>query len=287
MRQWLSVASASAGLVSERPALWLAGALAWVASIGWIPLLVAVASWPSQAELTFLGARIVTSGTWPWNAVLIVALMTTVVLAAFVLVASANAVLLDLLGQRSASVASAVRLLRIALVAAVPGAVVFVLLVILAATVAPGAFNAPDDGGRGPVLSMVLGLAPIVVGLGVVVVLGAAFAAVAGRTDGMWSAVRRLARIGRPGWTHVLCGTAATVAFVLLAALLLAVLWDPIGAQLEAGGDFDVATGLLLVGFVAIWLCLLLAGGALHAWSATTWTGLLAAGTKSMPPQRI
>src|SRR5687768_16119278 len=118
MRQWLAIASASARLVSDRPALWLPGALAWVASIGWIPLLFAVASWPSDAELTFLGARIWTSGAWPWNAVVIVALIAVVVLAAFVLVASANAVLLDLLGQRAASVASAARLLRIALVAA-------------------------------------------------------------------------------------------------------------------------------------------------------------------------
>ena len=42
---------------------------------------------------------------------------------------------------------------------------------------------------------------------------------------------------------------------------------------------------LLLVGFVAIWLCLVLAGGALHAWSAATWSRLLA-GPPPMPQQR-
>jgi hypothetical protein len=31
---------------------------------------------------------------------------------------------------------------------------------------------------------------------------------------------------------------------------------------------------------VAIWLCLVLAGGALHAWSATTWSRLLATGAR-------
>ena len=286
MRRWLAIATASAREVSERPALWLPGALAWVASIGWIPLLVAVGRPPSQAELTFLGARIVTSGAWPMNAVLIAVLGTAVVLAAFALVAAANAVLLDLLGQRTASVASGVRLLRIALIAALPGTAVLVLLLILAASVAPGAFNAPDGGDGGPVLVVILGLAPIVVGLVVVVVLGAAFAAVAGRTEDVRGAGRRLARIGGAGLAQVLCGTAVHAAFLALAALLLGVLWEPIGAQLVVGDDFDVASGLLLVGFVAIWLCLVLVGGALHAWSATTWTGLLTAGPRSMPPQR-
>ena len=69
---------------------------------------------------------------------------------------------------------------------------------------------------------------------------------------------------------------AAQLAYLALRALLLRVLWAPIGAQLAVGGEIDVATGLLLVGFVAIWLCLVLAGGALQAWSAATWSRLLA-----------
>ena len=286
MRRWLSVASASARLVSEWPALWLPGALAWVVSVGWIPLLVAVARPPSEAELTFLGARIVTSGAWPWNAVVIVVLAATVVLAAFAVVASANAVLIGLVEERSASGTDALRLLRVALAAAVPGAIVLVLLLAVAASVAPGAFNAPEAEGGGPVLSMVVSLAPIVIGLAAAVVLGAAFAAVASRTGGLRTARPGLARLGAAGGAQVLWGTAIHVAFLLLAGLLLGVLWAPIGAQLAAGGNIDLATGLLLVGFVAIWLCLVLVGGALHAWSATTWSRLLAAGPRSMPPQR-
>jgi hypothetical protein len=68
----------------------------------------------------------------------------------------------------------------------------------------------------------------------------------------------------------------AQLAFLGVGSLLLGVLWAPIGAQLAAGGGFDVATGLLLVGFVAIWLCLVMAGGAIHAWSAATWSQLVA-----------
>ena len=40
MRPWLTAAAESARIVADRPDLWLAGALAWVTSVGWIPLLL-------------------------------------------------------------------------------------------------------------------------------------------------------------------------------------------------------------------------------------------------------
>jgi hypothetical protein len=67
------------------------------------------------------------------------------------------------------------------------------------------------------------------------------------------------------------------LAFAGLAALLLRVLWAPIEERLALNG-IDPAAMLLLVGFVAIWLCLVLAGGALHAWGSVSWTGVLGAG---------
>ena len=284
MRRWLNAAASSAQFVSERPALWLPGALAWVASVGWIPLLVAVAHPPSDAELTFLGARIVTSGAWPWNAVLIGVLATAVVVVAFALVAVANAALLGLVDGRPPMAGTAGRLLGIALIAAIPGTIIFVVLLAVAASVAPGAFNAPEDRG-GPVLRTIVGVAPVIVGLAIAIVLGAAFAAVAARTRGIRSAGRRLALVGGAGWAQVVLGTLVHAAFLVLAALLLGVLWAPIGGELGIGGGIDIATALLLVGFVAIWLCLVLAGGALHAWSAATWSRLLA-GPPPMPQQR-
>jgi hypothetical protein len=284
MRRWLDAAVASAQFVSERPALWLPGALAWVSSIGWIPLLVAVAHPPSDAELTFLGARIVTSGAWPLNAVLIGALATAVVVVAFAVVAVANAALLGLVEGRPPASGAAGRLLGIALIAAIPGTIIFVALLAVAASVAPGAFNAPADRG-GPVLRTIIGVAPVIIGLTIAVVLGAAFAAVAARTHGIRSAGRRLAMVGGAGWAQVVLGTLVHAAFLLFAALLLGVLWAPIGGELGISGGIDIATALLLVGFVGIWLCLVLAGGALHAWSAATWSRLLA-GPPPMPQQR-
>jgi hypothetical protein len=54
------------------------------------------------------------------------------------------------------------------------------------------------------------------------------------------------------------------------------VLWAPIGVRLEGEG-IGLAAMLLLVGFVAIWLCLVLGGGALHAWGSAAWTRILGA----------
>ena len=62
--------------------------------------------------------------------------------------------------------------------------------------------------------------------------------------------------------------------YVALVVILLRVLWSPIDGRLLSTG-IDAATLLLLVGFVAIWLCLVLAGGAVHAWGTLTWTRIL------------
>ena len=64
------------------------------------------------------------------------------------------------------------------------------------------------------------------------------------------------------------------IGYLVLAAVLLRVLWAPIEQRLALDG-IDVASALLLVGFVAIWLCLILGGGALHAWGSVAWTRIL------------
>ena len=68
----------------------------------------------------------------------------------------------------------------------------------------------------------------------------------------------------------------ARIGYLVVARVLLRVLWAPIEARLSGEG-FGIAVVLLLVGFVAIWLCLVLAGGALHAWGSVSWTRLLEA----------
>jgi hypothetical protein len=279
MRSWMTAAIASARGVADRPELWLPGALAWLVSVGWIPLVLAVARLPTDAELTFLGARFVTSGAWPWNAVLAGVGVAVIILVGFAVVAAANTALIAMLEGHPPTVAAARRLLVTAVLAAVPTMVLLVLLVAVGVSMAPGAFNAPEGGGA--IIRILRQLAPLVAAVAIAVVVGAALAAVIGRGSlSLREAPSLLARVGGAGWTQAGIGIGIQVVFLGLSALLLRVLWAPIGSQLGSG-QIGVASGLLLVGFVAIWLCLVLAGGALHAWSATTWSRLLATGARS------
>jgi hypothetical protein len=83
-----------------------------------------------------------------------------------------------------------------------------------------------------------------------------------------------LGRTGTAAIGLVLVLLAARIGYLALSAILLRVLWAPIDDRLSGDG-FGLAVILLLVGFVAIWLCLVLAGGALHAWGSVSWTRLL------------
>jgi len=270
--------------VADLPTLWLPGALAWTVVLGWMPLVVAVARPPTQAELTFLGAGIVTSGAWPANALLAGGVALGVVLLAFGLVAAANATLTAILVGRSPTFRDTGRLLRIGIVASLPLAVAAGAFVVAAALIAPREFNDPQPASGGPVVGTALRVAPIIGLVIAAAVAGSVTAAVAG-----WHAMRRdlsafgslravprsLVGLGLAAAAHVVATVAAHAAYLLLAGLLLSVLWAPIGAGLESGAAIGFTAGVLLVGFVAIWLCLVLAGGALHAWSAMTWSRLL------------
>ena len=269
-------------MAASRPELWLPGALAWSSSVGWIPLLVAVATPPSVAELTFLGARLVTSGSWPWNAALLAASVAALVLLGFLLAAVGNAALIALIEGRASSARDVRRVVAVSLVSALPAALSTLVLLLAAAVVAPREFNAPDPAG-GPVMSTAARLAPYLVLLGVTAAAGGAVAAVAGRLatgrrHGVTSALRSAPSVALrpPQAIHALVAFMAQAVYLGFGALLMGVLWAPIGARLSGSGEFDVAIGLLLVGFVAIWLCLVVAGGAIHAWSAATWSRLLA-----------
>jgi len=284
MRRWGDAAFVSARHVSEHPELWLPGALAWIAGAGWIPFIAAVVRPPTVAELTFLGAGIITSGSWPWNAVAIGAATFGIALLAFGLVAAGNATLLALLSRRRPSDIDLVRLLAVGAVVALPIAVAVPVLLVSLVEVVPGEFNAADSPG-GPVLRSIARVAPLLAVAGGIVILATSLAMVAGalavhgRLGPMVSiraAPRALARIGGPAVAQVAISAVTHIIYLGFAILLLGVLWAPIGARLGGAGGLDVAIGLLLVGFVAIWLCLVLAGGALHAWSAATWSRLLA-----------
>ena len=291
MRAWLARAAASARLVSDRPELWIPGALAALAFAGWLPLVLAVVPLPDVAGMTFFGAGLASSGSYPWNVLLLSTSILFGILTLCLLVAVGEAALQrglrPLLGipggaqhGDSLSGEAAVTFVVI-LVALLPAAAATMATALGAAAVAPGEFQSPDIGG--PVLVRVArDLAPLLAALLILTVAGQAFGsaaqrrAVGPRAEAIGQALSHAVADLRqhPG---AMFGTAlvtlgALVGLLVLSTLLLRVLWAPIGAALGAGELSSPQTVLLLVGFVAIWLCLLLAAGALHAWASAWWS---------------
>lgn len=279
MRRWFSRARASADVVADAPTLWLPGALAWLLTVGWIPLLAA--TWrPSVSGLTYFGSGFFSSGAWPWNALAVSAGVVVVVAVAFVLAAAAEAALIGLIGRRRVSPTAVLRTLGVAIVTAAPAVLLVLTAVLAAVIIAPSEFNAASD--TDPLVRTLLRLAPILAAAAVAATAGAALHAGAVRhvlgaggsvLDGLGGGARRLRRAGWAALVQAVAVVVARVAYLLLAILLLVVLWAPIGERLRGG--IEPATALLLVGFVAVWMCLVLGGGALQAWGSVTWTRIL------------
>jgi hypothetical protein len=282
MPRWLAAATSALSHVSETPTLWVPGALTWVASVGWIPFVVAVVRVPTQSELTYFGAGMQTSGLWPLNLVLIAAGVVVVVTLAVGLVAVGNAALDAMLRDRPFLAANAGQRFVTSLIGVLPVALVVFVLLVATIAVAPAEFNRPQAD-PGPVLRILGRLMPLLVLGAVVVVSTAALAGLAGRAateagsvaGGLAGLPAMLRRAGRAGVVHITVTAVAGTAFLVLSGILVNVLWAPIGAGLLADDTIDAAAVLLLVGFVAIWLCLVLVGGALHAWGSATWSSLL------------
>jgi hypothetical protein len=278
MHRWWSASRSAAGVVADRPVLWLPGALAWVVGIGWLALIIGVGRAPTTAGLTFLGAGIFASGAWPWNAVAIGLAALIVTLVAIGLAAIAEAALLR---GRQATPTDVRRLFVLGVICAVPAVAGVLLTVAAAVMVARVEFNAPRET-LDPVARTALRAAPVL--LATIVAAGAASAvnaaaarhAVGGAAVGesLRRGLRDLRIAGAVAFVQASVLLLVRVAYVALAAVLLRVLWAPIGERVGLAG-IDPAVALLLVGFVAIWLCLVLGGGALCAWSSLTWTRVL------------
>jgi hypothetical protein len=290
MRRWATAASAALGVIAEEPRLWLPGALAWFATIGWIPLALTLVRPPTAAELTFLGPRFYTSGMWPLNLALLGLAVLVVVTLLLVLTALGNAVLLAAAERRRPSGRDVPALVLPSLVACVPVAFAALVLSVALIAVGPAEFNRPQPE-PGPVVRTVVRLAPLLIFAVVVTVAAATYAGLAGRAAvrtrsvaaGMAAVPRLVRRAGWAGIAHLAVTVGIAVAYLVLAAVLLRVLWEPIESLLVGATAIDPATVLLLVGFVAIWLCLVLGGGAVHAWGSMTATLLLEGRTRTVP----
>ena len=279
MRRWLNASVPAAADVADRSSLWLPGSLAFMVTVGWLALLLGVARPPTIAELTFLGAGIVTSGQWPWNGIVILAAAMVLTATAIALASVAEAALLH---GRRARPADVRRTFLVGVVCVVPLAAPVAALLVALSFVAPGEFNAPEPGRRAaaadphrartahrgrrswPRCSVAPSMPPPPGRPATVTVRGAhceprprrSAAPGRRRSARCWRCSRRASAIWRSARSCCgCCGRRSTS-----------------GCPAEG---FGLAVIGLLVGFVAIWLCLVLAGGALHAWGSVSWTRLL------------
>ncbi len=281
---WLRNAGAASGAAIERPDLWLAASLGSVISLGWLPLVLTVAELPRASDLAFLGAGLLSSSLYPWNVLLLAGMATLIVLGACLLAGLAEAALLRAAGHGTPGrslTRETEAAFSVLLIAWLPVVAVATALISGIAAVAPAEFGAPDIGG--PLALRILGhLVPLVVALVAFVLIGQAFGATALRRAVGAGAVpvgaalrgalidllaRPLRRLGT-----AMVSTLVALGALTLATVLLRQLWAPIQVELAGGRLGSSRALLLLVGFVAAWLALVLAFGALHALVSGWWS---------------
>jgi hypothetical protein len=283
MRGWLRRARYAAQLAGDRADLWPAGALAWLAFAGWIPFLVVVAR-PDPNDLAFLGVSIYTSGAFPFNLIaLAVATLVTYALLCLVSATAQVALLRSAAAPDRARPSFSRAMLTgftIVLLAAVPAAGALVALLAGVAAVAPDAFTSPDT--STPILVR-LGapLVPFLILFVIALLAGQAFGGTALRVANQAPDAPITTVLGRAAtmlrsrpWGAlgvVVAGLLLDVLVLVVTSALLSVLWMPIGSALDGGRLATPATLLLLLGFVAIWLGLLLAAGAVHVAVSAWW----------------
>jgi hypothetical protein len=282
--RWLGNAAVAARLAADRGDLWLPGALGALTYLAWLPLVVTVAAAPRTSDLAFLGAGLLSSELFPLNVLLIAIVVALGVLVACLIAALAEASLLRAagLGTPGRSLTRELEVIfSVMLVALLPAVAVGAAVISGVAAVAPAEFGEPDLGVP-LALRIAVRLAPLLAAFGLLAWLGQAFGALALRSatgpgalpvgEALRAALRELVHQPMRRLGLALTSFAADLLAVGLAVALLRVLWTPIDAELAAGQLVSPSALLLLVGFVAIWLALILAFGALHVWVSTWWS---------------
>jgi len=281
----ISSARVSVQLIADRSDLWVPGALATLAFLGWLPLVLALAA-PTAGDVAFFATSLATASNFPLNVVLLGAFIVFGAVSASLLIAGAETLLLRALREVGGPLPddgtfdqAMLRVWGAQLVAAIPALVAVAALGAGLAAVGPGEYQSPDIGG--PILLRLAGdLWPMELALLVAILIWQVYGAAAVRRadesgSGFMRALREAARDVRRRplrLAGVAVGTALLDAAWLIGSwILLGRLWSPIGALL-AGRLTDLGTALLLVAFIAIWLCVVAIGGALHAWSSAWWS---------------
>ena len=276
MRGWLGGAVVAARLAAARSELWFPGAMIAFAFAGWVVLLGVLSPPRGVGDAWSAWVQLTASAWWPWN---LVALATAAISGALCLVIAIAfgevAVMAGL--DRDAPDSSKLNVPRAMGVLIVVGApvIVFAAAVGLAnATTFVEAYGNPDT--HTPYLLRVGGQLwpwPLVLVGAVLIaqVVGALSLRVGWR--GVWSASRRRAYRLLP---QAAVTSAAFVGAQAISALALATLWQPLGRRLAAGGLLVPTNALLLLGFVWIWLVLVILAGVVQVWISAWWSAELA-----------
>jgi hypothetical protein len=279
VRGWLSGALAAARIASDRADLWLPGSLAPFAAAGWIVLLLTVTPLPAAAGAAGLGLQILASPWWPWNAVMLVVAVASGLATLLLVVAFGEVALLLGLADRGTSgplptVPRATGLLALATLPVLALAAVFAWL---AAPAVVDVISLPDPSTSLPVRVLAVTW-PYLLGLAAVIVVAQSFGAAALRGRGRGLGPRAISR----RVPRLLPQAAVTAALFVIGqvatALVLALLWQPLDDRLLEAGLAQPTTVVLLVGFVWIWLVLVILAGVVQAWTSAWWNATLDAG---------
>jgi hypothetical protein len=284
MRGWLSGAVAAARVAADRAELWLPGALPPFAAAGWLVLLLTVAPLPDASGAAGLGLRLMASGWFPWNVVVLLVAVASGLATLLLVVAFGEVALLMGLSDPAGAepLPTVPRAMGVLAVAGLPVLVTAAGLAWLAAPAVIDVVTLPDPFTPAPI-RVAAATWPLLVALAAVIVAAQAFGAAALRSQrGGRGGQGRLRASGRRVVRLLPQAAVTMAAFVLgqlATAVVLALLWRPLDTRLETGGLAQPTTVILLVGFVWIWLVLVILAGVVQAWTSAWWSAALDAGS--------
>jgi len=270
VRDWLGEGLAAANIAAERAELWIPGAIVSFAFAGWVVFLAVVASPADENDVLFLGIRLAASPWWPWNLVALVA-AALFGIGTMLLAISFGEVALQMgLAEDGREIPVTVPRAMAAL--GLPGAAVLIVAAALVWISAPAFADAFTETDRTApyLLRLAASAFPALAILALTAVVAQAVGAVALRRR--WNAVLlTLRRRGRRLVAHAGVTMALFVGAQLVTAMVLGTLWRPLSGRLASGGLAEPATPILLLGFVWIWLVLVILAGVIQTWITAWW----------------
>lgn len=269
MRDWLGEGLAAARIAADRPELWIPGAIVSFASAGWVVFLAVVASPADENDVLFLGIRLAVSPWWPWNLVALVAAVLSGMGTMLLAVAFGEVALQMGLSEDRREIPTIPRAMA---ALALPGGAVLIVAAALVWASVPAFTDAliHSDQAAPYLVRLAVSAFPALLALVVAAVVAQAVGAVALRRP--WNAA--LSTLRRRGG-RLVAQAAVTMALFVAAqsvtVMVLAALWRPLSGRLASGGVAEPATPILLLGFVWIWLVLVILAGVIQAWIAAWW----------------